>query len=94
MSQKRLTPEQIIPKLRTVGDVDGFRMLGTTRFLNVPFGARTISLIPEHYSDSGTSELEVAIEEVTDAVDIRLMGELKPALKDNPEMYRGDDPGM
>ena len=43
MFQNRFTPEQIIPKLRTFEDVDGFRMLGTTRFLNVPFGARKIA---------------------------------------------------
>lgn len=56
-------------------------------------GTELVSLIPEEYSDTSTSGLEVTIDEPTDSLKIELSGKLKPAPEVGPDAYKGDDPG-
>ena len=60
--------------------------------VNATAGSNTISLIPEKYRESKTSELTVTIDGPTDSLRIELSGELKKA--PSPPATSGiDDPG-
>ena len=61
--------------------------------VHVALPSRTISLIPEHYSDASTSNLTVSIDEATESLEIALTGGLKKAPKQSSQSLEGDDPG-